>query len=778
MMSPEIAERLPSSQKRIEANRRNAKRSTGPRTPAGKSTARRNALKHGLTSEKLVVLGEDAEEFQCMADGHRAAFRPQNAVELALANTFSLAEWRRQRCASTEAAMTDQYIRDRALNEQEGREDDVLNVGGRLFHDKQNRWRLYPDPIADTESTFTREQRPGDLDAPERLLRDLESNYAGCRWLLDRWRELKTHYHSEGGWRPYDMFKLIRLTGKQPIDIAEDPSGDLLAIFLACHKLDEADESPFCKLKCELDDDQYPDIEQRLRESGLEARGPTSREQARAILDELFERHTSRLARLARKHKAEDRAEARERQRRLAFDPGQEADKVRRYEDIAVRRMTRVCEELIKLRRADILDEAVDDTPSPSPQRGEGARRAGEGFSLESRRQAVPGPAKAGTPTAGVGAGTSPSPQRGEGVRMAGEGYSLESRLQAVPGPAKAGTPTGGVGDTSPSTLRGEGARRAGEGACPEPEQVRLTDEPNRPGAPQESPTYETNVRLESLIYESDVALICPIADQQAEAATLRSPVVGQPSNPTARACRSVIDDRPVVFNRLLLAIAFCWLVAGGGGQWARLSGSATSRSFRAQADGSPPRSTPSKTIAPETGPTRQRGLNQLDTTQHRNPSLARSGIAVNLAQQGRLSGNANCLWCRRAGCLACNGIPARRGPHICTDASAVAISHEPSAKPRGSRIGESGDPVECAAKRTHRPPGRPLCGEPRTRLARETKNRSHKTNPPKLLALMQSPLCSRWRQYPTGSATAKATRKVALPNNAQPTTNKPTTEH
>jgi Tol biopolymer transport system component len=100
----------------------------------------------------------------------------------------------------------------------------------------------------------------------------------------------------------------------------------------------------------------------------------------------------------------------------------------------------------------------------PSPRRKEGARRlgegtgertptAGEGEPLESRLQAVPEPAKAGTPTSSPSTPKSPSPRRGEGARRAGEGAGertrtagegelLESRLQAVPGPAKAGTPT------------------------------------------------------------------------------------------------------------------------------------------------------------------------------------------------------------------------------------------------------------------------------------------------------------------------------------------------
>jgi len=53
----------------------------------------------------------------------------------------------------------------------------------------------------------------------------------------------------------------------------------------------------------------------------------------------------------------EAQAEAAERTRRLAFDPGAEADKVRRYEDASIRRMTRACEDLAKLRRSGMLDK-------------------------------------------------------------------------------------------------------------------------------------------------------------------------------------------------------------------------------------------------------------------------------------------------------------------------------------------------------------------------------------------------------------------------------------
>ena len=52
------------SLKQIEANRRNALKSTGPTTPEGKERSRRNALRHGLTAETVIAALEDAEDYQ------------------------------------------------------------------------------------------------------------------------------------------------------------------------------------------------------------------------------------------------------------------------------------------------------------------------------------------------------------------------------------------------------------------------------------------------------------------------------------------------------------------------------------------------------------------------------------------------------------------------------------------------------------------------------------------------------------------------------------------
>ena len=59
------------TQAQIDANRRTALKSTGPRTVNGKRIAANNALKHGLCSEEAVIPGEDVETFAEFADNLR-----------------------------------------------------------------------------------------------------------------------------------------------------------------------------------------------------------------------------------------------------------------------------------------------------------------------------------------------------------------------------------------------------------------------------------------------------------------------------------------------------------------------------------------------------------------------------------------------------------------------------------------------------------------------------------------------------------------------------------
>ena len=69
------------SSNKVRANRENAKKSTGPRTVSGKEKVSGNALTHGLTAEKHVIIGESIDEFNTFKDSMFKVYEPFGAYE-------------------------------------------------------------------------------------------------------------------------------------------------------------------------------------------------------------------------------------------------------------------------------------------------------------------------------------------------------------------------------------------------------------------------------------------------------------------------------------------------------------------------------------------------------------------------------------------------------------------------------------------------------------------------------------------------------------------------
>lgn len=93
------------TQRQLAANRRNAKKCTGPRTPEGKARSARNNLKHGLYSQAPVLPNEDPQAREQLAGEHRAAFGEVNADQLPLLDKLTETEWLLRRYAVIEASM-------------------------------------------------------------------------------------------------------------------------------------------------------------------------------------------------------------------------------------------------------------------------------------------------------------------------------------------------------------------------------------------------------------------------------------------------------------------------------------------------------------------------------------------------------------------------------------------------------------------------------------------------------------------------------------------------
>ena len=91
------------SSTRAVINRANAQYSTGPRTAEGKSTASRNAFKHGLYAKQLILPGEDPAELDALRADLRREHQPATTTEDILVNELAEHYWRLRRMRKLEA---------------------------------------------------------------------------------------------------------------------------------------------------------------------------------------------------------------------------------------------------------------------------------------------------------------------------------------------------------------------------------------------------------------------------------------------------------------------------------------------------------------------------------------------------------------------------------------------------------------------------------------------------------------------------------------------------
>lgn len=89
------------TKRQIESNRKNALKSTGPKTPEGRAIVGRNAIKYGLYSQEVVLKGglvsEDSKEFEELLRGLVADFQPVGSMETIMVEKIAATCWRLKR---------------------------------------------------------------------------------------------------------------------------------------------------------------------------------------------------------------------------------------------------------------------------------------------------------------------------------------------------------------------------------------------------------------------------------------------------------------------------------------------------------------------------------------------------------------------------------------------------------------------------------------------------------------------------------------------------------
>src|SRR5208282_1033846 len=121
------------SERKIAANQENAKKSTGPRTQAGKDRSRANALKHGLCASAIVP--ESIELIQLRSTEFFDTYKPQNEVHVWMIGQAAINSIRIERSQRIERRVRDKMALKAELSWDDDRRMEVEVLGRSLAKD-------------------------------------------------------------------------------------------------------------------------------------------------------------------------------------------------------------------------------------------------------------------------------------------------------------------------------------------------------------------------------------------------------------------------------------------------------------------------------------------------------------------------------------------------------------------------------------------------------------------------------------------------------------------
>jgi hypothetical protein len=154
--------------RQIEANRNNAKRSTGPRSELGRKRARANSVLHGMAGSGVVLPDEEAEALRQRMEAWRSSYRLGSLEDEWVYEKMVMSTVRIDRCQKEEMAIRSTEASRAALSWEEDRAREAETIGARL------------------------------AKRPSIVARELLRTTQGCDWLLDRWRALGEALQREG----------------------------------------------------------------------------------------------------------------------------------------------------------------------------------------------------------------------------------------------------------------------------------------------------------------------------------------------------------------------------------------------------------------------------------------------------------------------------------------------------------------------------------------------------------------------------------------------------
>ena len=307
----------------IQANRRNAARSTGPKSKSGKSRVKLNAWKHGgraKTTTALPVLPqEDPRELEERIQEWLDDWQPRNAEESKLVERGAKLTCLLERGERIEAAHLAKRVR-KAMRKigptapvSSRRMKVIAELGRKLFYDYR--------PLS-----LDHDSPPKWNDEPAVFIAGLEETVEGCRWLLDRWAEMRFLLESGKAWQLGDLARFIRLMGKNGYDAINDPA--LNAVFQVWELFDGGCAKMLWEYfrKCAPPRDPLFNLRAIWREF---APPLADWDAGYELLSAVINQRVGRLERMVAEYQEIAEAEAAD---RAAFDPSPAFDRHRRHQ--------------------------------------------------------------------------------------------------------------------------------------------------------------------------------------------------------------------------------------------------------------------------------------------------------------------------------------------------------------------------------------------------------------------------------------------------------------
>ncbi|APW59860.1 hypothetical protein [Paludisphaera borealis] len=361
----------------IQANRANAKRSSGPKTDDGKARSRLNALKHGLraTTVNFVLPHEDPAELESKIQEWIDDYQPTNAIERELVSRAARISWSLDRAERYETALLAKQVRKAMLRSRAKRVAKVCDLGRKLFYMAGKRLL----PISG----------PAWTDDPSAFVARLEETPEGAQWLLDRWVEMRCLIISNENWTFLDQFRFVRLLGKQPLAAIDDP--ELNEIFLAWETIEDHWGTRFWLQMQELTPYEDPAFSAWRVWREIVPR-PESAEAGVEFLRSIAEREIERLQDLIVDLEEIEGDDAVELAEQASFSASDAAERLRRFQTARTRELLRTIDLLAKLRKAETQPRKAEKrtpkepnppVPPPAPRKPPAPRPSYRSDSIE-----------------------------------------------------------------------------------------------------------------------------------------------------------------------------------------------------------------------------------------------------------------------------------------------------------------------------------------------------------------------------------------------------------